>query len=351
MLHYEIIHSAIFMSKTKYQIDIDGYIGEWYYSKRFVKNELSKYPGQLVRVRMNSLGGSLDHGLDIAERFAEHANVEVDLFGFNASAATLATLKAKRVKISSCGFYLIHKVMNWVDIWGQMNADQITKAIEELEKNKEENQKMDLVIAQMYSDKTGKAISEILNLMKVGGWLTAQEAKDWGFVDEIIKDKEKVNLKEMGDKLNSFGLPINFISKTNFFTNIKTSEPMNKQPLRINAILKVDQLESTDSDGVFLNEAQIDNIDSEIENLEGKVNTLTTEKTNAEERANTAETTLAEKETEISQLKTQVENLKKNPGAQTQGTGKESDAKESEGNEDEFFNIANSAKELYDILP
>lgn len=339
------------MSKNKYQIDIDGYIGEYYYSKRFVKNELSKYPGQLVRVRMNSMGGSLDHGLDIADRFAEHGNVEVDLFSMNASAATLATLKAKKVSMSSSGFYLIHKVMNWVDIWGNMNADEIAQAIEDLTKNKEENQKMDLIIAQMYSEKTGKSINEMLNLMKVGGWLTATEAKEWGFVDEIINVKEKINLGEMSNKLNAFGLPTNFISKSNFFTNIKTSEPMNKQPLKINAILKVEQLESTENDGVFLNEAQIETIDKEIETLEGQVNTLTTEKTNAEQRATTAEAQVTEKDNEIAALKTQVENLKNNAGATTTSSaGKKTDAPE-EVEENEFINTANAARELYNFLP
>lgn len=339
------------MSKNKYQIDIDGYIGEYQYSKRFVKNELSKYPGQLVRVRINSMGGSLDHGLDIAERFGEHGNVEVELFAMNASAATLATLKAKKVSMSSSGFYLIHKVMNWVDVWGNMNADEIAQVIEDLNKNKEENQKMDLVIAQMYSEKTGKSLNEMLNLMKIGGWLNATEAKEWGFIDEIINVKEKINLGEMSNKLNAFGLPTNFISKSNFFTNIKTSEPMNKQPLKINAILKVEQLESTETDGVFLNEAQIETIDKEIETLEGRVNTLTTEKTNAEQRATTAETQVTEKDNEIADLKTQIENMKKNPGATTTtGVGKETDSKTDEV-EDEFFNTASAAKSLYDVLP
>lgn len=339
------------MSKNKYQIDIDGYIGEYQYSKRFVKNELSKYPGQLVRVRINSMGGSLDHGLDIAERFGEHGNVEVELFAMNASAATLATLKAKKVSMSSSGFYLIHKVMNWVDVWGNMNADEIAQVIEDLTKNKEENQKMDLVIAQMYSEKTGKPLNEMLNLMKIGGWLNATEAKEWGFIDEIINVKEKINLGEMSNKLNAFGLPTNFISKSNFFTNIKTSEPMNKQPLKINAILKIEQLESTETDGVFLNEAQIETIDKEIETLEGRVNTLTTEKTNAEQRATTAEAQVTEKDNEIADLKTQIENLKKNPGATTTtGAGKETDSKTDEV-EDEFFNTASAAKSLYDVLP
>ena len=46
-------------------------------------------------------------------------------------------------------------------------------------------EKIDLNIAAMYADKCKKDKQALLDLMKVGGWLTAQEALDWGFVDEI----------------------------------------------------------------------------------------------------------------------------------------------------------------------
>ena len=60
------------MSKTTYQIDIDGYIGDYAYSKRYVRNILENNKNNDVFARFNSLGGNLDHGIDIAERFRDH---------------------------------------------------------------------------------------------------------------------------------------------------------------------------------------------------------------------------------------------------------------------------------------
>ena len=339
------------MAKPKYQIDIDSYIGEYYYSKRFVRNELAKYPNQEVMVRMNSMGGSVDHGLDIAERFGEHGNVTVDLYAMNASAATLATLKAKKVRMSANALYLIHKVMNWVDIWGQMNADQLAEEIKKLEANKQENDKIDLMIAQMYSAKTGKPVNEMLQLMKLGGWLTATEALKYGFIDEIIPSGEKMNLKAMGDKLNSFGLPTNFIGQNNFFSNINNSQPMKKQPIKVNAILKVDELASTE-EGVFLNEEQVHSIDSRIEELENSASTAVTAQQKAEQDLAAQIAIVTERDNTIAAQATQIENLKKNAGASTKGvvTTVDNNAGGDKFENDEFALFA-SAKSLHDLLP
>lgn len=347
------------MAKSQYQIDIDGYIGDWYYSKAFVRNELSKYPNSQVMVRMNSLGGSLDHGLDICDRFGEHGDVQIDMFGMNASSATLATLKAKKVRMSSSGLYLIHKVMNWVDIWGSLNADQIAEEIQKLQDNKKENDKIDLVIAQMYADKTGKPISEMLQLMKVGGWLTAQEALDYGFIDEIIKSNEKINYKQMGEKLNAFGLPTNMIGKSNLFSNIKNSFPMKKQPLKINSVLGVQSLENEESEGVYFNEEQVHKIDARMAELENQVNTLTTEKENAvtaqqkaEGEKTEAEGKLTTANNTIEEQKTQIENLKKGPGASTKQTTQETDEDDNDDKGgDEFSNRVKKATELFNMIP
>lgn len=199
------------MSKVKYQIDIDSYIGPWAYSKHYVKSKLKDSKGSHVDVRLNSLGGSLDHGLDIMNQFKEHGDVTVHLYGFNASASTIASLGAKKVVMDVNGFYLIHKVSNWVDIWGQLNSDQINAAIQSLKKNKIENDKIDTVMVAIYSAKTGLEEDELKELMSEDTWITAQEALDYGFVDELIntdEKEEKFNFTPaMAEKLNAFGLP------------------------------------------------------------------------------------------------------------------------------------------------
>lgn len=332
------------MSKN-YQIDIDGYIGDYYYSKRYVKNILNQNKGKEISVRLNSLGGSLDHGLDIADQFFDHGNVNVYMYGFNASSSTVASLGAKRVYISESGFYLAHKVMNWVDAWGYMNADEMAEVIADLEKNKKENEKIDLVLAQKYSKKSGKSIPDIMNVLKAGAWLTAQEALDYGFVDEIIKSNEKLNFTpEMAEKFNAFGLPLPKQAKedtesgsikkamldallelfpkfSNNKNNLPQVETMKKDNFKkVNGVLSVENLEFTDGK-VTMSEEQLQKIE---DSLAEKDNTIT------------------QKDNDIAQKDTQIENLKKNPGDDTTQIHNDGDDESAEksvyARSKEFFN-------------
>ena len=339
-----------------YQIDIDGYIGDGSYSKDYVKSVLDRNKNKAVDMRMSSQGGSLNHGLGIADRIGEHGNVNAFMYGFNASAATVATLKCKKVAMASNAFYLIHKVMNPVMVFTMMNADEMRALITELESNIEENDKIDRVIAQMYCDKTGKSETEILDLMKKGGWLNAQEAKQWGFVDEVFKSSDKVNMKTMESKLLAFGLPVNGIDKENLFTNqiIKT---MKKQFAKVNTVIGVTELASNDDAGAFLNEEQIEKLETKIDTLEQSVATekanVVTEKaavTAADTRANTAESTVATQATKITELETQITNLKKGAGATTTTTTKATDEIVDEV-EDEFLNSVANARKLFNEIP
>jgi len=206
------------MSTPTYNIDIDSYIGNWGYSQKYVRSKLNELKNKPVFIRSNSLGGSVNDGLGIYQAIGEHGDVQVDLYGFNASTATWMNVKAKKVRIASNGFYLIHKSMNTVDIYKTMNADELATLIEELKVNLDENNKVDEVIAQMYVAKTGKSMTEILDLMKIGGWMNATEALSWGFVDEIIPTIEKINMVGLKDKFNALGIPTNRINSEDLFT-------------------------------------------------------------------------------------------------------------------------------------
>lgn len=277
------------------EIIIDGYIGAYAYSKQFIRNELTGNSKNLVTVKISSLGGDIDHALNIYDQFIEHGNVTAELSAFIASAATLISLGAKKIRMNENSFYLIHKAMNWIDTWGAMNEDEIEELIAKLEKQKQEMAKITLQLAKMYVKKTGKTLDEIIALMKKETWLTAEEALDWGFVDEIYAPAVATNYLEnyaMVAMINANGMPkpprksqmtekpanepinentlaekisakVSYLLKN--FT-LKKEIPM-KQFLNLNKALNVEKLESN-GEGVFLNEEQLALIDSEILKIE-----------------------------------------------------------------------------------
>jgi ATP-dependent protease ClpP protease subunit len=200
-----------------YQLDIDDMIGTWGISKSYVRQSLSAYKGKPVNVRISSLGGDVAHGLDIRQQFIDHGQVTAYLYGCVASSATIIALGAQKVCMSKYGMFLVHKVSNWVDEWGTYNADQIQEIIEKLQQTKEDNDKFDLVLANIYADKCKKKVDDILDVLKAGKWMTAQEALEYGFIDEIVEDAEdgKMNFAGLTNKINRMGypsLPENFMA-------------------------------------------------------------------------------------------------------------------------------------------
>ena len=277
-------------------IVIDGPIGQYSFSKQFMRNELSGQSKNPVLIKISSLGGSVDDALNIYDQFVEHGNITAELSAFVASSATLISLGAKTVRMNENSFYLIHKAMNWVDEWGSMNEDEIDALIAKLETQKQQLAKVTLQLAKMYVRKTGKTLDEIISLMKQQTWLTAEEAKNWGFVDEVFVPEVAVNYLEnlqMVAMISSSGYPdpprqqsqqlkqpqpVIQVDEESFFDriwnrfsnkqkeenvpNIKKTE-MKTQFLNVNKVLKVENLESTE-EGVFLNETQLESFENRL---------------------------------------------------------------------------------------
>jgi len=274
-------------------IVIDGYIGPYGYSKQFIRNELAGQSKNPVTIKISSLGGSVDDALNIFDQFIEHGNVTAELSAFVASSATLVSLGAKTVRMNENSFYLIHKAMNWVDEWGTMNEDEIESLIAKLEAQKQQLAKITLQLAKMYVKKTGKTLDEIISLMKQETWLTAEEARTWGFVDEVFAPDVAVNYLDnlqMVAMITSNGFPdpprkthqnkpsAQAEDEDSFFDRIwnrmlnkqKDNNPKNKkvemkkQFIHLNSALSVEALESTE-EGVFLNEEQLRLIEERLE--------------------------------------------------------------------------------------
>lgn len=357
-------------------INIDGPIGNYAFSKQFIRNQLEGHQSDPVLVNVSSLGGDVDHALNIHDQFVKHGNVTCELSGFVASSATFLSLGAKHVRMSKNSFYLIHKAMQWVDEWGTLNEDDITDLIDKLETAKKNVATVTLQIAKMYVAKTGKSLDEIINLMKEEIWLTADEAFDWGFIDAVITPEVVVNHLENSQMVamvtaNGFpSLPRESQTKTtpkndedsmfnrlyerlkSSFKNTTEQIPkitiMKKQFDLLNLALDVEKLESVDGH-VHLNEQQLEVIDNAIKASEkaDQLQNAISEKDTAVTERDAAVTAKATAETDFSNainlfnaidnsvagaetIENKVEAIKallaKKPGDNASGTQEEVDA-------------------------
>ena len=174
-----------------YHLKLKGFVGGYDFDASYVDYILSKNQNKPVDILIDSLGGSLATALSIVASFRQHGNVHVHYVGMNASAATIVSMGAAKVTMDSSAMYLVHKCSSEFFKWASLNADQLEQQIQQLTQMKTDLEKMDANVAKLYAAKCKKkTCAELLDLMKVGGWLTAQEAKQWGFVDEITDEQD-----------------------------------------------------------------------------------------------------------------------------------------------------------------
>ena len=196
-----------------YHIFLKGEVGsKWSgnFTSDMVSWILDKYKDSEVNVLINSLGGFTHEGLAISSLFKIHGNVHVHFIGQSASAATIAAMGAKRISIDADAAFLVHRCSNLVFEWDFMNADQLDEHIKKLEKQKAEQQTIDTIVAGLYARRCKKTKDELLQLMSKDTWLTAKEALEWGFVDEItdeVEDKEPLT-ESTAAALSSAGMPL-----------------------------------------------------------------------------------------------------------------------------------------------
>lgn len=194
-----------------YNLFLKGDVGYWDFNSDMVNWVLDKHKDSEVNVLVNSLGGYTHEGVAISSLFKINGNVHVHFVGHNASAATIAAMGAKRITIDEDAAFLVHKCLMPVMEWDYMNADELDAHIKKLEKVKQDQNTIDTCVAGMYARRCKKSKDELLALMKVGGWLTPEEALEWGFVDEITHytDDEKPQLSEAAlNSLSAAGIPL-----------------------------------------------------------------------------------------------------------------------------------------------
>ena len=277
-----MVSNRYHMAKTAYHISLKGYVGGLDFDRSTVDSTLAKNEGKEVNVLIDSLGGSLATGLSISAAFKNHGKVNVHFVGLNASAATIASLGAAHISIDAGAMYLVHKCSMAFFEWGSLNSDQFATLIAYCEKIKADLDKLDVNIASMYAGKCKKKTQCLLDLMKVGGWLSAKDALEWGFVDEItdLDDEPAPVLTDaVASELAAAGIPLpnlpveekenpilSFFEKMAaiFQSKSKPQLTMNKNYKSICALLSIESIALTDGKASLTDE-QLTALDKALE--------------------------------------------------------------------------------------
>lgn len=136
--------------------------------------------GEDIELTINSPGGDVFSASEIYTELRNHdAKVKSRIVGVAASAASVIAM-AGEVEMSPTAQVMIHKASTI----GMGNSDDFTHTADFLDK-------IDKSICNAYMHKTGMEQQELLNLMQKETWMSADEAKEKGFVDSIMFDQPK----------------------------------------------------------------------------------------------------------------------------------------------------------------
>lgn len=176
-------------TKKPARLDLFGEIGGAFWAgfdeSTFAADMAELDDEQPLNIYINSGGGSVFAAMAIYNMIERHKGaVTITVAGLAASAATIITsAKNARVIMPVGSMMMVHPVR--IHAPG-MTADELKQAAENLEK-------VQSAVKDIYIGKTGKPAADIDNLMNKESYLTAREAVDLGFADELDETQKVEN--------------------------------------------------------------------------------------------------------------------------------------------------------------
>ena len=143
-------------------------------AKSFLQ-DLKGLNGKDITLHINSTGGDVFEGQAIYTALKNYTGkVTAKIEGLAASMATVIALAADTIEMTSNSLFMIHSPMS--NVFG--NKSQMRKQINALEK-------VEATMLKVYSKRTGLDEDKISYMLDSETWLSADEAKEMGFVDSI----------------------------------------------------------------------------------------------------------------------------------------------------------------------
>ena len=163
------------------EISDASWYGDEVTPKKFA-DDLAACSGKNLTVRVNSPGGDVFAAQAIYNQLKAYTGkVTVKIDGMCASAATVIACAGETVIMPSNTIYMIHNPKS--AMLGYYDAVQLGKVSDRLTTVKQ-------TIVNVYMGRVGNALSEVQVKHKMDSeeWMTADKAKEYGFVDEITDE-------------------------------------------------------------------------------------------------------------------------------------------------------------------
>lgn len=163
------------------EISDASWYGDEVTPKKFAE-DLAACGGKALTVRVNSPGGDVFAAQAIYNQLKAYTgNVTVKIDGMCASAATVIACAGETVIMPSNTIYMIHNPKS--AMLGYYDAVQLGKVSDRLTTVKQ-------TIVNVYMGRVGNVLSEVQVKHKMDSeeWMTADKAKEYGFVDEITDE-------------------------------------------------------------------------------------------------------------------------------------------------------------------
>ena len=211
------------------ELTLYGDIGDSFWedisAKRLVQ-ELETLDVENITLNISSNGGGTTAAIAIANALKRHkARVIANIDGIAASAATIITSACDIVRMPKNALFMIHNP--WTIAMGEEK---------DFEKMAETLSKVKNSIIETYIDKTGMNKEKLSELMDKESWFNANEAKEYGFVDEIT---DNTDMEIIENKILSHGMVFNMTKFKNFkisnnsnVNNKKEEEKMTLEELK-----------------------------------------------------------------------------------------------------------------------
>ena len=160
-------------------------IGEGWFdgfsAKRFADDVKKLGKLDILNIYINSPGGDVFDGVAIYNILQRNrAKVIVEIDALAASIASVIAMAGDEIRMAENALMMIHNP--WGFVIGDVN--DFAKAIENLNKVKDSS------IMPAYQKQSGMEEKEISKLMDEETWMSAAEAKEYGFIDEITDGKQ-----------------------------------------------------------------------------------------------------------------------------------------------------------------